>query len=122
VHGFGHSAIGVGVGDVERRSIANGLGVFPLGVKRPWEACPQGSVASVIDARERGELDLIARDSDQPARVRSQQADGAGEDRVEDRLIGERLMTPRISPVAVCCSRASVSERLSPSFSSLRSA
>ncbi len=41
VRGFGQSGIGVGVGDIERRSIANGLGVRPLGVERPWEERPQ---------------------------------------------------------------------------------
>ena len=72
--------------DIDWRAIANGLGVRPLGVERLWEARPQGSVASVVGARERNELDLMARDPGQRARVRPQQADGAGYDRVEHRL------------------------------------
>ena len=55
-----------------------------------WSGCGKdalsGGVASVVGARERGELDLIARDPGQHARVRPQQADGAGHDRVEHRL------------------------------------
>jgi hypothetical protein len=47
--GFGHSGIGLGVGDIERRAIANDLGVRPLGLERLWEdalraASPASSV------------------------------------------------------------------------------
>ncbi len=85
--GFGQSGIGVGVGDIERRSIANGLGVRPARSRSGrGKTRPQGGVASGVGARERGELDLIARDPGQRARVRPQQADGAGHDRVEHRL------------------------------------
>ena len=51
-----------------------------------WEGRPHGGVASIVDARERGELDLITREPGQRARVTPQQADGAGENRVEHRL------------------------------------
>src|SRR5438445_40381 len=61
-HGFGHSRIGLGVGDIDRRSIAHGLGVRPGGLVRLWEDRPRGSIASVIGARERGQHDLITRD------------------------------------------------------------
>jgi len=57
-----------------------------LGLRRLWEPCPGGSVAGIVGARERGQLDPIARDPGQCARVRPQQADGAGQNRVEYRL------------------------------------
>ena len=69
-----------------RRSIANGPDVRPLVGERPREERPHGGVASGVGARERGELDLIALDPGQHPRVRPQQADGAGHDRVEHRL------------------------------------
>ena len=56
-----------------------------------------------------------------PRRARS----GVPGDRVEARaehLVGELEMTRRISPVAVCCSSASVSARLRLSTSDFRSA
>ncbi len=84
--GFGPSGIGVGVGHIERHATANDLGVRVLGVERLWEARPQGSLASIVGAREPGERDLIAGDPGQRTRVRPQQADGAGQDRVEHRL------------------------------------
>ncbi len=86
LHGFGHSGIGLGVGDIERRTIANDLGVRRLGAERLWEERPQGDVASRVGARERRELDLFASDPGQRARVPSQQADSAIHDRVEHRL------------------------------------
>ncbi len=55
-------------------------------MERLWEARPQGSLASTVGAREPGERDLIAGDSGQRTRVRPQQADGAGQDRVEHGL------------------------------------
>ncbi len=85
-HGFGYSGIGLGVGDIDRRSITHGLGVGPVRLVRLWEGRPRGSVASVVGARERGELDLIAPDPGHNARVPPQQADGATQDRVEHRL------------------------------------
>ncbi len=95
--GFWPSGIGVGVGDIERRSFANGLGVprghlVPLARLRQFrleclrEECPRGSVASVVAARERGEDDLIASDPGHHARVPPQQADGTSQNRVEHRL------------------------------------
>ena len=68
--GFGGAGISLRVGDVDRRAVANGLGVRPFGLKRLWETRPRGGVASVVSARERGELDLIARDLGQRPRSR----------------------------------------------------
>src|SRR5262249_56836747 len=63
--GFWPSGIAVGVGDVDRSSLANGQGVprghlVPLARLRQFgleclrEECPRGSVASIVAARERG--------------------------------------------------------------------
>ena len=70
VRGFRQPGIGLGIGDIERRPIANGLGVRILGLEWLWVARSLGSVASVVDARERGEHDLIVRKQGQPTRVR----------------------------------------------------
>jgi len=59
--------------------------VGPLGVERLWEERAEG-VGSDVGARASRELDLIARDPSQHARIRPQQADGAGQDGVEHRL------------------------------------
>src|SRR5262249_57159261 len=78
--GFWPSGIGVDVGDIERRSFANDLGVpcghfVPLtslrrfGLECLREECPRGSVASAVGSRERGKDDLIANDAGQHARV-----------------------------------------------------
>jgi len=56
---FEQSGIGGCVGDTDRCAIAQGLGVFPLGVGRLREAHPQGSVTSVVGARERGEVGWV---------------------------------------------------------------
>src|SRR5262249_20272468 len=91
---FWPSGIGVDVGDIERRSFANDLGIprghlVPLtrlrqfGLECLREECPRRSVTSVVGARERGKDDLIASDPGQHARVRPQQADGTGQDCVE---------------------------------------
>ena len=58
----------------------------PLGSERLWIGRPRRSDASIVGARERGEINLIARDPSQHARVRPEQADGALQDRVEHRL------------------------------------
>ena len=93
-----------GIGDIERRAIANGLGVYPPGVERPWEERPQGGVASIAGARECGELDLIARDPGQravyPPSSRTALATIASNTGWTS--VGERLMTRRMSLVAVC--------------------
>src|SRR5439155_24068718 len=36
-HNFGHSGIGLGVGDIDRRSIANSLSMPYRGLQRTWE-------------------------------------------------------------------------------------
>jgi hypothetical protein len=83
---IGQSGIDASVGDIERRSITNGLAVHPLGVERMGEARPHGGVARLVDARLRRELDLITRDSGQRAREPPQQAHRAGHDPLEHRL------------------------------------
>jgi hypothetical protein len=57
-----------------------------VGLERQGVARPLGGVASVVEARERDQLDLIGHDPGQPARIGPQQADGAGQDCVEHRL------------------------------------
>src|SRR5207247_9447819 len=42
---FGQLGIGLGVGDIDRRAIANGPGVRRLGLKRLWAARPQAGAA-----------------------------------------------------------------------------
>src|SRR5262249_45435353 len=84
---FAQPGIRVRVSNVERLAGANSLAVRALGeLNRPWKERPQGGIASGIGARERRELDLIACNPGQYARVRPEQTDGAGHDRVEHRL------------------------------------
>ncbi len=82
---FVPSGIVLVVDDVDRCPIANGLRVQALGADRPWEGCPREGVDRLVRVLHRGKLDLIARDPSHRARVGSQQADGAGHDRVEHR-------------------------------------
>jgi len=67
--GFGRAGIDLGIGDIDRDSITYGSAMGSLGFERLWEQRPQGSVASVVDARERDELDLIAFDPGHRTRV-----------------------------------------------------
>jgi hypothetical protein len=86
VQDIGQPRIGLGIGDIERGAIANGASVRLVGLEREWVARPLGSVASVVEARERDQLDLIGHDPGQPTRIGPQQANGAGQDRVKHRL------------------------------------
>src|SRR5262249_6018860 len=78
--------IRVRISDIERRAVANGLGVRPHGLERSWEGRSHGGITFVVDACEHGELDLLVLDQGQGARVPSQQAYRAGHNRIKHRL------------------------------------
>jgi hypothetical protein len=65
-HNIGHSGIGMGVGDIERHAIANGLGVNPIRLERPWKCRSHRRVARFVGAGVRYEFELIARKPYQP--------------------------------------------------------
>src|SRR5262250_1460404 len=64
-------------------SMANRLGVRPLGVARPWEGRPHGGILGPAAERGCGMLDLIPNDAGQHPLVRPQQPDGSAHNRVE---------------------------------------
>ena len=107
--GIGQSGIGLGVGDIERRAIANGLGVPSPRIGATVGRPPSDGVAGVVGARERGELDLIARRSGS-ARPESAPSKRTALATIASNTgwtsVCERLMTRRMSLVAVCCSSA----------------
>src|SRR5262249_27483894 len=72
--------------DIERCSVANGLGVALGRVKGLGETRSRGGVAGLVGPRERGERDLIALDPSQSALVSAEQPDAAAHYRVEHRL------------------------------------
>src|SRR5919198_1141243 len=84
-YALGKPRVAGGVHDVDRRPIADGLGVVFRGVNRHREACPLGGVAGGVGTRHRGEDDLIALDLSERARVPPEQPNGARQDRVEHR-------------------------------------
>src|SRR5262249_40788658 len=72
--------------DIERCSVANGLGVALGRVKGLGETRSRGGVAGLVGPRERDERDLIALDPSQSAPVSAEQPDAAAHYRVEHRL------------------------------------
>ncbi len=86
----------------------------PAGVAWPWEARPPRGLGRLVGARERGELDLIARHRvSAPEYARSKRTALATiASNTGWTSVCERLMTRRMSLVAVCVSSAVVSSRL----------
>src|SRR5260370_29909331 len=83
---FGPSEIAWEVGDIARSAIANGLGVWPLGLELLWENAPHGALDRVVAAGEAGELDLMARVPGHVSPVPPQQAGGVALGRAHHRL------------------------------------
>src|SRR5262249_32915720 len=81
-----YAGIDLESGGIESRSIANGLGVWIVGLEREGEARTQGSIAAGLGARERRELNLIAYHPGQAARVSAEQAPGSDHNRIKHGL------------------------------------
>src|SRR5215467_3161085 len=81
-----HAGIDFVVGDVERRSVAYRLRGDAPGLKGQRKLRPNTGLTRFVGPFGGDDLDLISNDAREKATVRSKQAEGTCEDRVEHRL------------------------------------
>jgi hypothetical protein len=112
--GLRHAAVRLDVGKVDRYSILNRLSQRVVGVDRARARRSHGGGALGVGARECDERDLISLDpmSDPPYARSRRTALSTIASKTGWMSVCERLMTPRMSLVAVCVSSALVRSRL----------